>query len=161
MTIPGPVRRHPIAPTRIARPARVFPVVPRMHKLTVPKVVRLVPDPGRVPSLGLAPDRGRVRARVPVLVRAPTVRHRRRTVHRRARKTTTMPRRAQIHLRFGVRRTRAIQCRRNHPGAAVAHLTVGTIGHGRDRRNPIDRIPLRSAIVICRGTPVLQILARS
>lgn len=159
MTIPGPVRRHPIAPTRIARPVRVFPVVPRTHKLTVPKVVLPPPDLGLVPGLGLVRDRGRVR--VPDLVRAPTVRHRRRTVHRRVRRTTKMHRHGRIRLRSGVPRIRAILCRRNHPEAAVAHRTGGTIGHGRVRRNRIDRTLLRNAIVICHGTPVLLILARS
>lgn len=157
MTIPGPVRRHPIAPTRIARPVRVFPVVPRTHKRTVPKVVPPAPDLGLVPGLSLVRDR----VRVPDLVRAPTVRYRRRTVHRRVRRTTRMHRHGRIRLRSVVRRIRAILCRRNHPGVAAAHRTVGTIGHGRVRRNRIDRTLLRNDIVICHGTPVLLILARS
>lgn len=162
VTIPGPVRRHPIAPTRIARPVRVFPAVSRTHKPTLSKVVLPAPDLGLVLGLGLVRDRRRGRVRVPDLVRAPTVRRRRRTVPRRVRKTTTMHRRDRIRLLSGVRRIRVIQCRRNHPGAAVAPRTVGTIGHGRVRRNRTDRTLLRNAIVICRhGTPVLQILAKS
>lgn len=162
VTIPDQVRLRPIVPARTAHRALVYLVVPRpLSKSMPPKGVSdLAPGPAR--GLDHDPDLVPVHGRVPDLDRAPTARHRRRTVHRRVRKTTTMLRHDRTRRRSGVRKIRAIPCRRSRPEAAAAPRTVaGTIGRGRVRRNRIGRTLLRRGIVTCHGTPVDPTLARS
>lgn len=165
VTIPDPVRLRPIALARIAPLVLEYPERHKQQTMsTVPK--------GALPALGPGPDPGLGHARVPVRVhdhvrvldpdRAPTARHRRRTVHRRVRKTTTMLRHDRTHRHSGVRKTHVILCRKNRPEAEVVpRMQVDIIGQGRVRRNRIARTLPRSVIVTCRGIPVDPTLAKS
>lgn len=177
MTIPDPVRRHPTAPTRIIRPVRELLAFRKLKKKPLrPVLLGLGPDPDPVPGLGLGLDpdlgqghvRGLVQDHVRVRVHTPRriAQHRVRWVRRRAaphraRRTTTMHHRGPIRRRSGVRKILAIQCLRNHHGAAVARRTVAIIGRGQDRRNPIDPIRHQSGIDDSRDIRVRLILVKS